>query len=304
MPPIASRLDIAPAQPYQDREALELVLSDLAEPARGQQIARLVAQSERSADTFEGLMVATRGSRVVAAGWARLESGRTAMIYPPYAKVGDSDACEKILAAMLDFCGRRGARTAQSLISLDHGPAADCLRAGGLAHLTDLVYLVSLGGTFPDAPPAGPLEFVTYDPAIEDRYGKILERTYEDTHDCPELNGVRSTADTLDGYRATGRFDPRLWLLATLEGHDVGCLLMTEHEERVVELIYMGLARDVRGRGLGLDLVRQGQWRARTLGAERMVVAVDARNERALAVYGAAGFVGWDRRSVFFRALS
>ena len=33
----------------------------------------------------------------------------------------------------------------------------------------------------------------------------------------------------------------------------------------------------------------------------RLVLAVDVRNEPALATYAAAGFINWDRRSVFLK---
>jgi hypothetical protein len=35
-----------------------------------------------------------------------------------------------------------------------------------------------------------------------------------------------------------------------------------------------------------------------------LVLAVDAANEPAIATYAAAGFAGWDRRSVFVRIVN
>ena len=40
---------------------------------------------------------------------------------------------------------------------------------------------------------------------------------------------------------------------------------------------------------------------ARAAGAQRLILAVDAANEPAIAAYGTAGFSAWDRRSVFMR---
>jgi mycothiol synthase len=90
--------------------------------------------------------------------------------------------------------------------------------------------------------------------------------------------------------------------MARHDGADLGCLLLADHpDQRIWELVYMGIVPEARGRGLGLALARQAQWRARQAGAERLVLAVDAANEPALRGYAAAGFITWDRRSVFLK---
>ena len=53
----------------------------------------------------------------------------------------------------------------------------------------------------------------------------------------------------------------------------------------------MGLVPGGRGQGWGTDLARYVQWLAREAGAARLVLAVDVRNDAALEVYAAAGFV-------------
>jgi ribosomal protein S18 acetylase RimI-like enzyme len=84
----------------------------------------------------------------------------------------------------------------------------------------------------------------------------------------------------------------------------VGCLLLGEDAAGAQwELVYMGVVPEARGRGIGLDLTRHAQWVARAAGCARMVLAVDATNAPALAVYAAAGFSSWDHRSVFLRVL-
>jgi ribosomal protein S18 acetylase RimI-like enzyme len=92
--------------------------------------------------------------------------------------------------------------------------------------------------------------------------------------------------------------------LASEAGQDIGCLLVNLHPEvRHAEIIYLALVPEVRGRQLGKLLVRQAQWLARQAGCERLVLAVDAANDPAILMYGATGFVEWDRRSVWVRAL-
>jgi ribosomal protein S18 acetylase RimI-like enzyme len=95
-----------------------------------------------------------------------------------------------------------------------------------------------------------------------------------------------------------------LWLIAQLCNEDIGCLLLADHApEPIWELVYMGIVHEARGRSLGLEMTRYAQWLARRENVERLVLAVDAGNEPAVAMYAAAGFTCWDRRSVFMRLL-
>jgi ribosomal protein S18 acetylase RimI-like enzyme len=68
------------------------------------------------------------------------------------------------------------------------------------------------------------------------------------------------------------------------------------------ELWSIGVRPDRQGRGLGRQLVRAGVGRARALGARRIGLAVNGRNESALGLYESEGFVRsrtrdrWSRR--------
>jgi ribosomal protein S18 acetylase RimI-like enzyme len=88
------------------------------------------------------------------------------------------------------------------------------------------------------------------------------------------------------------------------EGRDVGVLLLADHPRAGHwELMYMGLVPEARGHGWGRHIARHAQWLARCAAVERIVLAVDAANRPALAMYERAGFAEWDRRSVFVRIL-
>ncbi|HVT27697.1 MAG TPA: GNAT family N-acetyltransferase, partial [Lacipirellulaceae bacterium] len=67
------------------------------------------------------------------------------------------------------------------------------------------------------------------------------------------------------------------------------------------ELMYMGLAPEVRGRGWGRHVARYAQWLARGANVERIVVAVDASNRPAVAMYQHTGFETWEQRAVYVR---
>ena len=81
---------------------------------------------------------------------------------------------------------------------------------------------------------------------------EALDKSYEDTLDCPELCGVRTTEDVLASHKATGDFDPEHWWLVQLDGRPEGCVLMSRcPDQGALELVYLGLSTALRGRGLG-----------------------------------------------------
>ena len=284
--------------------ALELLFRELPEGVRQRQLEATVEQFRTEPATASGLLEARSGEKRVGSIWVQLQPGRVASLWPPQvASEVDAQAARiarVLLAAAIELARRGGAQMIQALLQTDAGPAAALLLESGFEHAADLLYLVSPASAFPSIAPTDDLEFEPFSAAAAGRFEAIVERTYVDTRDCPRLNNARPTAEVLEGYRAVGNFQPANWLIARRDGADLGCLLLADHrEQRIWELVYMGIVPEARGRGLGLALARQAQWMARQAGAERLVLAVDAANEPALRGYAAAGFITWDRRSVF-----
>ncbi len=133
---------------------------------------------------------------------------------------------------------------------------------------------------------------------------RVLEESYQDTLDCPELCGLRETPDILASHYATGVFDPSIWYLVMRQEADGevarGCMLLSRvPDQRVVELVYIGLSPEVRGKGLGrrlLDLCVRVAAEARV---DAVTCAVDCRNEPARRLYRDHGFQGAGRRKAF-----
>lgn len=136
-----------------------------------------------------------------------------------------------------------------------------------------------------------------------------LDSSYLDTLDCPELCGLRETKDVLASHRATGVWDPALWWLVFEESHGAGevprgCMLLNRcPEQRAVELVYIGLAPTVRGRGVASKLLDLAIRSARGPTADELTCAVDRRNQPALNLYGRAGFKPIADRVAFVRPL-
>jgi len=254
------------------------------------------------------LITAWRDGRITAAALAQVQPGRTALIWPPpvdaqTSAMGMNDA-RHILEEAYDWIVSRRAVLAQILLTEADASRRGLLERVGFHHLVDLIYLGCVVDPAPHEPPVGPLRFDCYSPDHHTRFAQVVERTYESTQDCPELNDVRRIDDVLSGYRAVGRFRPEQWLLVRHGDSDAGCLILMDHPEHGnLELVYMGVLPAWRGRGLGTMLLDRAIWLAGRLGRERLVLAVDARNAPAIRVYTAAGLRAWERRVVYSRGV-
>jgi mycothiol synthase len=308
-------IQVRPAEPQVRVQVLQLVFQNLQPDLRGRQIDAALEQFRTEPGAASGLLEARLGEALVGAILIQLQPGRVASLFPPQAALEAASEETRVLAAAeltsprlltaaTELAVRGNARMIQALLQTDSGIDAQRLRAAGFEHVADLLYLVSPASAFPSEAQAGGLNFEPFSPAAADRFAAVVERTYVGTRDCPRLDGIRPIGEVLEGYRAVGRFDPARWLLVRYAGDDIGCLLLANHApHRLWELVYMGIVPEARGNGFGLAVTRHAQWLAGRAGAERLVLAVDAANDPAIKGYAAAGFAGWDRRSVFLKVL-
>jgi RimJ/RimL family protein N-acetyltransferase len=304
-------LVFGPAEKGELPSALRLVFAHSDGPQQARQIAAAIEEIERSGENESVPLVARRAGTMVAAIWVQIQPGAIASLWPPGLIAGEPAATA---LALIDLAAAKahaaGAQFLQSLLETDADAEAKWLGHCGFRHCTDLLYLVSPRTAGPDAQPSNLLRFEACRdlPDRMARLAAIVQQTYEKTQDCPFVHGLRSIDDVLAGYKAVGKYDGSLWFLVVGTGpgecqRDVGCLLLTEYPaEKNRELIYFGVVPAARGAGLGLEIVRHAQWLTRHSTAERLVLAVDAANSPAIAVYAAAGFEAWDRRSVFLRS--
>jgi ribosomal protein S18 acetylase RimI-like enzyme len=283
--------------------ALDLIFSRLPADERGRHIAALESSSKDDELFWEGLLGAYRDGQLAGSVFFQILPGKSAQVWLPCLVENEAEdtAIELIRAAVasLERC-----RVQMAQIILDCVGAEDekILRKGGFAYLADLLYLACPEDNFPKPPLVSPLEFEAYTTQYLDRMKQIVGATYQATLDCPNLNNVRPLDDILEGYRAAGVFSENLWLFVKYENCDVGCLLLADHPQfENMELAYMGVMPSFRGRGWGADIARHAQWIAGRAGRRRLVLAVDASNRPAVAMYAAAGFQTWDRRLVYYR---
>lgn len=303
--PASQPIEIVPVAPEGRLRALELLLADWEAEDRRRQLAEF-AKIPADSPSWKTLLAADRGGRMIGAAWGQIQPGRVAGIWLPQIVPGaPATVGLSLLQAVCQQLPAQNVQLAQSLLCEEQTAEGRLLRQSGFLRIATLEYLFSMEGDFPTVRPSSALEFVPYSPATHDRLAAVVEATYKQTLDCPQLNGLRTIDDVLAGYRAAGQFDPGLWLLVQHERQDVGCLLLTNYPDYSQwELGYMGIRPEIRGRGWGLEVVRYAQWRCRQAGCPRMVLAVDTSNGPARRMYQAAGFRIWQRRVAYLNILS
>ncbi|KLU02452.1 nourseothricin acetyltransferase [Rhodopirellula islandica] len=118
----------------------------------------------------------------------------------------------------------------------------------------------------------------------------LVQRTYLGSMDCPALEQFRTAAQIMDGYQEVPTYAPDLWFMLSERpgGEPLGCLLMARHggdPASVLEVVYMGVVPDARGRGFSRDILSLALQCCREESAARMILAVDRSNRPARDAY-------------------
>lgn len=255
---------------------------------------------------------------------AKQPAGKSAACSPPTANV---DLPVELIQRMDHELSSRGVKFVQwATDPIDDSTAsiAALCRRLGMHPLASLEYLCGRMDTLskpPSSMAAEPsakllsLVPLDWDDATDLRnFETLVERTYQDTTDCPELCKFRNAAQTLRGYREVDSFDADRWYW-TVRQHEneaatrVGCVIMASHRspkshaaETYVptsELVYMALVPEYRGNGwgpslLGLALSEPANRFASAIvdpdSPPQIVLAVDQQNGVARKLYKNAGF--------------
>ena len=136
----------------------------------------------------------------------------------------------------------------------------------------------------------GQLEFIPHHRFQPSQWNQLIERTYIETRDVPELNGHRNIESTLAGYAAMIVGIPESWWIVQFNSENVGCLLLTPTDAGHCEITYLGLIPEWRGKGLSKSVMNfVWEWASRN-GTEVITLAVDLRNTPAIRLYQSCGF--------------
>lgn len=218
------------------------------------------------------------------------------------------DACRRQKAAGIDLVQMLLPPGATELAQLA------CTRCG-FWHLADLHYLqkrarrAAAGNV---ALPPG-WRMAPYSASAHPLFEEAIRRSYEDSLDCPQLAGRRVIEDIIRGHKAAGEFKPALWRVLLRDRGDgqpplpQGVLLLSGlgvGGTAGVELVYLGLAPEARGLGLGQRLLSMAESAAAATHGRTLVLAVDAQNEPALRLYRSHRLRQTQVRRAFLRDLN
>ncbi len=293
--------DIARARPEEWSAGFQLALQHVPEKERPTRVLNALTLLGAGEIDPQGIFVARSPSGLVGVQVCIPLRGGSALFWLPEisADCNDPHLADRLVRTALDWAMPRGAKIAQTLVHPSALAHADPLVRCGFRHITQLRYYTHNLVRLPAANAVGGLRFESFAEDIEEIFQQTLLRTYEGTQDCPELNGVRSIGEILEGHRAQGVWRPETWWLARWEGKPAGVVLLTElFDGDGWDLSYMGVVPEVRGRGLGKALTVKALEAARKRGAEGVTVAVDVRNGPAIKIYSSLGFVASEQREV------
>ncbi|MGP1346651.1 MAG: GNAT family N-acetyltransferase [Phycisphaerales bacterium] len=208
-------------------------------------------------------------------------------------------------------------RLAQALLTMDEHTVRQAFATAGFQQICELAYLSGTMNGAVETARRHPVATtdqsrawpdgvrVTDCRAVEDaELVAALRSSYQDTLDCPELCALRRTEDVLRSHKDAGRFDPKHWWLVRLHGTPVGAALLSRMPEQgAVELVYLGIAPELRGQGLGRRLLSHALLAMDKAAERNFQCAVDLRNKPALTLYASFGLRETARRRALVRPL-
>lgn len=282
---------------------------------------RNVAAFPMEKSDFDGSFIALRGTTLLGALFSQLRPDGTITLCPPSVSeecgliVEEIELVRRSLFERFDhYCTENGIPAAIVFCEQDSEDENRELLESGFEPLSELLQLVAEQRCFPIEPGRNDLIFVSCDERLKEidqsRLNRELydlaERTYAETLDFPRLNGLMAIEKIFQAYREEGDFRDDLWFFIYRQEHEkrkeVGLLLLTDQLHAMqLNLTYMGLVPEERGRKLGSQLVQYTLWKARSLARRWVLVSLDGANAPALHSYLRNGFRHWTRKTLFVK---
>jgi ribosomal protein S18 acetylase RimI-like enzyme len=290
------------ARPDDREAALRLVFQHLPADEREKRVANALHLIELGTLASDGLFI-VRGRQSVSGAMLGLPiPGAGALVWPPQAIAGTSRHSieDALVQRMDDWLRQRGVKLGQALLTKDESSLADPLVRNGYRPITSLLYMRRAPAAPPSPAGHSALSYQPFQADDSALFGDTLLRTYEGTLDCPEVNGVRTVAEILEGHRADAGPRGEHWWLALEGGQPVGVLLLSESAEwESWEVAYVGVVPEARRRGFGRELLTKAILESEAREAPQLTLCVDARNGPALRLYQELGFEPYAERDVY-----
>lgn len=299
-------MTVRAAEPLERTAALQLAFQHLDDPEQHFKIRTALGMIERGEFDPDGLIVAVDGTGIAGCIMAMAMQGG-AIVWPPRCRrsLANSSIVEDLIVEYTNlWLTRRGARIAQTMLLPEEEADGAALVRHGFQPITRLMYLrhfLDLAAEELAKPER--LTYRTANELTDTELESLVDRTYIESADCPELNHTRGAADFLAGHRAASEYNPNRWWIAHHQGQPVGVVLMNQTETDTWDMAYLGVVFEARKRGIGRELVRKALFEAKAAGMLMVTLALDHRNEPARRLYHQAGFEPFDERIVLLKAL-
>jgi ribosomal protein S18 acetylase RimI-like enzyme len=304
-------VQIRPVQRAEVHASLQLILGSSGRPASEEHVVDFLRYAVYRQLDLNDIWLAARGRKLVWAILPVISPGKTMLLFSPThvpPAEQDTSVCP-LVERVLEHYQTRAVELAQVLLDPGDAGAVELFKACRFEPLAELIYLDRdvRGRGAAVAPPNG-FTFETYSAGNHAAFARAVAATYEESLDCPRLNGRRSIDDVLEGHKAAGEFDPKLWFLlrdGSVAGSVAGGVMLLNRSTRTdsLELVYLGLAPHYRGKKLGDVMMRQALATAASIGSRRLSLAVDSMNAPALRLYQRHGMTRLCSRIALLRDL-
>jgi mycothiol synthase len=292
---------VRPAREDEWPAAFRFIFQAVAEEERPARVAHGLDMVRLGELQREGIWVAVEANQVVGAVICLRIPGASALVWPPQAKSGTASAHveDSLMTECCSWLRSQKVRIAQCLLEQKDELLAEPLLRYGFRKVTSLTYMRHDLSRVP-AKLSTALRYQSYREADRALFCATLEKTYEGTLDCPELNGVRTIEEIITGHISQGRHDPDRWWLAFDGAVPVAVLLLAKIPEwHGWDLSYLGVVPEARRRGFAQTLAFKAVWECRQAGQSKITLSVDQRNLPAQFLYEKIGFFAYDRRDVY-----
>jgi mycothiol synthase len=290
------------ARPEDREAALRLLFQHLEPSERERRVANALHLMELGRLQPEGLFVARDGQGVCGTMICLPIPGASGLVWPPQTRklAGAQGVEDDLVRHAANWLRCQGSRLGQALLTPDETHLAVALERNGFRHTTALWYMRREMALAVPRTEQSRLSLVAHDASDAALFAETLLRTYEGTCDCPEVNGVRTIDEILDGHKADAGANFSHWWLAFEGEGPVGVLLANESPEwESWEIAYIGIMPKARRQGLGRELMLKALVEARVAEVPQLTLCVDARNAPAISLYRGLGFELYDTREVY-----
>jgi ribosomal protein S18 acetylase RimI-like enzyme len=284
------------ASTAEQRLALGVLLVGMPRPA-DPAVDSFIEFTQKQRMSLDELWLALEHGQPIASALLAPSAGRTAILFLSPTITGDG-AVEARLAHEAARAQSGKVTLVQAILDPGQEAEAGALRAAGFRNLAHLIYMQRATEKRAAALnlDAG-YDMMNWSEAHRGLFALAIQKSYEQTLDCPGLLGLRQMSDIIAGHMSSGQFVPELWSVVRHGGEPAAVMLINPAPpRRGAELVYLGVSPAERGRGLARRLVEYGLARVQQHGAASLSLAVDDQNTPALRLYRSLKFHAYARK--------